>query len=169
MNPEELFVYPGMAMLDKAPHLREHLAFKMLLARLYNNDRDDHIIVRELTRASAIIQQREGIAKILLMPTIEFQPATRRIVQEFLAQTSQRINEHFAGRFMPIEIQLLNEDSNDLNIDQHGLHWVSSASSGQPIPGAFNLRDKSSKYRVFTEGWRTVTQPIFQQKHVKIT
>jgi len=95
---------------------------------LYNNYRDDHVIVRELTRASAIIQQREGIANILLMPTMEFQPATRRIVQEFLAQTSQRINEHFAGRFMPIEIQLLNEDSNDLNIDRHGLRWISSPS-----------------------------------------
>ena len=93
---------------------------------LYNNYRDDHFIVRELTRASGIIEQRDGIANILLMPTMEFQPATRRIVQEFLAQTSQRINEHFADRCMPIHIQLLNEESNDLNIDQHGLRWVSS-------------------------------------------
>ena len=35
-NPEELFVFLGMAMLEKVPRLREHLAFKMLLARLYN-------------------------------------------------------------------------------------------------------------------------------------
>lgn len=92
----------------------------------YNNYRDDHFIVRELTRASGIIEQRDGIAHILLMPTMEFQPATRRIVQDFLARTSQRINEHFADRYMPIHIQLLNEDSNDLNINQHGLRWVSS-------------------------------------------
>jgi len=93
---------------------------------LYNNYRDDHVIVRELTRASGIIEQRDGIANILLMPTMEFQPATRKIVQEFLARTSERINEHFAERYMPIHIQLLNEDSNDLNIDQHGLSWISS-------------------------------------------
>ena len=93
---------------------------------LYNNYRDDHVIVRELTRASGIIEQREGIAHILFMPTMEFQPAARRIVRKFLTQTSQRINEHFAGRFMPIEIQLLNEDSNDLNVNQHGQRWVSS-------------------------------------------
>lgn len=93
---------------------------------LYNNYRDDHVIVRELTRSSGIIQQRDGIANVLLIPTMEFQPATRSIVQAFLVQISQLINDHFAGRYMPIRIQLLNEESNDLNIDQHGLRWVSS-------------------------------------------
>jgi len=93
---------------------------------LYNNYRDDHFIVRELTRSSGIIEKRDGIANILLMPTMEFQPATRKIVQDFLARISQQINDHFAARYMPIHIQLLDEDSNDLNIDQHGLRWVSS-------------------------------------------
>jgi transposase len=93
---------------------------------LYNNYRDDHVIVRELTRSAGIIQQREGLAHILLIPTMEFQPATRSIVQDFLARISQQINQHFASRSMPIKIQLLNEESNDLTIDQHGLRWVSS-------------------------------------------
>ncbi len=93
---------------------------------LYNNYRDDHVIVRELTRSSGIIEQRDGIANVLLTPSMEFQPATRKIVQTFLLQISQQINEHFAGRYMPVRIQLLNEDSNDLNIDQHGLRWISS-------------------------------------------
>ena len=35
-NPEELFVFLGMALLEKIPRLQEHLGFKMLLARLYN-------------------------------------------------------------------------------------------------------------------------------------
>jgi len=35
-SPEELFVFLGMAMLEKVPRVREHLAFKMLLGRLYN-------------------------------------------------------------------------------------------------------------------------------------
>ena len=35
-DPKELFVFLGMAMLEKVPHLREHPAFKMLLARLSN-------------------------------------------------------------------------------------------------------------------------------------
>ena len=95
---------------------------------LYNNHRDDHFIVRELTRSSGIIHKRDGIAHVLLMPTMQFQPATRDIVQTFLARMSQRINDHFDGRSMPIHIQLLDENSNDLDIDQHGLSWVSSPS-----------------------------------------
>ena len=71
-------------------------------------------------------KRSDGIANILLIPTMEFQPATRRIVQKFLEQISQQINDHFAARFMPIRMQLLNEHSNDLTIDQHGLRWVSS-------------------------------------------
>ena len=95
-------------------------------ARVYDNYRDDHFIVRELTRSSGIIQKRDGIAHILLMPTMEFQPTTRRIVQSFLALISQQINLHFAAGYMPIHIQLIDEDSNDLTLDQHGLRWVSS-------------------------------------------
>jgi hypothetical protein len=100
----------------------------MAFRPLYNNYRDDHFIVRELTRSSGIIHKRDGMAHVLLMPTMQFQPATRDIVQTFLARMSQRINEHFVGRSMPIHIQLLDENSNDLDIDQHGLSWVSSPS-----------------------------------------
>jgi len=93
---------------------------------LYNNYRDDHFIVRELTRSSGIIHKRDGMAYLLLMPTMQFQPATREIVQTFLARISQKINDHFEGRSMPVHIQLLDENSNDLDIDQHGLNWVSA-------------------------------------------
>ena len=95
---------------------------------MYNNYRDDHFILRELTRSPGIIRKREGIAHVLLMPAMQFQPATRNIVQTFLAQISQQINEHFEGRSMPIQIQLLDEDSNDLDIDQSGLKWVAAPS-----------------------------------------
>lgn len=93
---------------------------------LYNNYRDDHFIVRELSRSPGIIHKRDGFATILLMPTMQFQPAIRETVQKFLAQMSRQINDRFAGRYMPIRIRLLDEDSNDLEIDQHGLRWVSS-------------------------------------------
>ena len=36
-NPEDLYVFLGMAMLEKVPRLRGHVSFKMLLARLYNS------------------------------------------------------------------------------------------------------------------------------------
>jgi len=95
---------------------------------LYNNHRDDHFIVRELTRSPGIIHKRDGLAHVMLMSAMQFQPAVRDVVQIFLAKISQQINAHFAGRSMPIHIQLLDENSNDLDIDQGGLKWVSSPS-----------------------------------------
>ncbi len=35
-NPDEIVVFLGMALLEKVPLDREHIVFKMLLARLYN-------------------------------------------------------------------------------------------------------------------------------------
>jgi len=52
---------------------------------LYNNYRDDHFIVRELTRASGIIDKRDGIVNILLLPTMEFRLLA---VFQFLAVSS---------------------------------------------------------------------------------
>ncbi len=34
--PDELFVFLGMALLERVPCFKDHVAFKMLLARLYN-------------------------------------------------------------------------------------------------------------------------------------
>ncbi len=77
--------------------------------------------MRELTRAFGIIEKRDGIVNILLMPTMEFQPATRIIVQKFLERISRQINEHFSVQYMPICMQLLNGDSYDLNSISMGL------------------------------------------------
>jgi hypothetical protein len=49
---------------------------------------------------------------------VSFQPAARQIVPSFLARRSQQIDDRFAGRAMPIHIQLPDEDSNDPAIDQ---------------------------------------------------
>ena len=35
-NTDEIYVFLGMALLEKVPRSHEHIAFKMLLARLYN-------------------------------------------------------------------------------------------------------------------------------------
>ena len=34
--PDELFVFLGMALLERVPRIKDHAAYKMLLARLYN-------------------------------------------------------------------------------------------------------------------------------------
>ena len=39
---------------------------------LYNNYRDDHVILRELTRSLGIIEKREVVINIQLLPAMEF-------------------------------------------------------------------------------------------------
>lgn len=45
---------------------------------LYNNYRNDHVILRELTRSLGIIKKCDGVVNIQLLPTIEFQPKVKR-------------------------------------------------------------------------------------------
>ena len=78
---------------------------------LYNNYRDDHVILRELTRSLGIIEKRDGVVNIQLMPTMEFQPKVKQIVSDFLEQMSYRINAYFDGRYLPVRIQLLEDQS----------------------------------------------------------
>ena len=78
---------------------------------LYNNYRDDHVILRELTRAMGIVEKRDGVIIIQLLPAMEFQPKVKQIVSTFLEQMSERINHYFAGRYLPVHIQLLEDQS----------------------------------------------------------
>lgn len=78
---------------------------------LYNNYRDDHLILRELTRSLGIIEKRDGVINIQLLPAMEFQPKVKQIVSDFLEQMSYRINRYFAGRYLPVRIQLLGDQS----------------------------------------------------------
>ena len=78
---------------------------------LYNNYRDDHVILRELTRSLGIIEKRDGVVNIRLLPAMEFQPKVRQIVSNFLEQMSNLINAHFGGRHLPVRIQLLADQS----------------------------------------------------------
>jgi len=78
---------------------------------LYNNYRDDHVILRELTRSLGIIEKRDGVVTIGLLPAMEFQPKVRQIVSNFLEQMSNLINAHFGGRHLPVRIQLLADQS----------------------------------------------------------
>jgi hypothetical protein len=78
---------------------------------LYNNYRDDHVILRELTRAMGIVEKRDGVINIQLLPAMELQPKVKQIVSTFLEQMSKRINHYYTGRCLPIHIQLLADQS----------------------------------------------------------
>ena len=78
---------------------------------MYNNYRDDHVVLRELTRSMGVIEKREGVVVVQLFPAMEFPPKMRRIVKGFLKEMSERINRHFGGRYLPIRIQLASNQS----------------------------------------------------------
>ena len=78
---------------------------------LYENYRDDHVVLRELTQSIGIVEKREGKIHIQLTPAIEFQPKVREVVEEFLEIMSIRINEYFSAKWLPIQIQLLEDQS----------------------------------------------------------
>ncbi len=42
---------------------------------------------------------------------MEFQPKMKRIVSDFLEQMSNRINAYFEGRYLPVRINLLGDQS----------------------------------------------------------
>ncbi len=84
---------------------------------LYNNYRDDHFILRELTRSAGLIELREGTIHVSLIPAMQYQPAIKEIVQQFLAQISEQINRYRGAGFVPLNIQLLCSESDAARID----------------------------------------------------
>ena len=77
------------------------------------------MILRELTRAMGIIEKRDGRVNIHLLPAMEFQPRVKRIVSEFLDQISNRINRRFAGRYTPVQMQLLGDQSELFGVNRN--------------------------------------------------
>ena len=76
---------------------------------MYNNYRDDHVILRELTHAIGIVEKRDGVTYIQLLPAMELQPKVKKIVCDFLEKMSREINRYFAGRYLPVQIEILGE------------------------------------------------------------
>jgi hypothetical protein len=74
---------------------------------LYGNYRDDHLLLRLLTRCSGIVRRRGQTTCVELWLKGHFQPAQRRVFATFLHTMTALINGHFAGRYAPVEIRLL--------------------------------------------------------------
>ena len=87
---------------------------------MYDNYRDDHVVLRELTRSMGIVKKRDGQVIIELLPAMEFTPKVGRIVREFLQRMSERINRQFAGRHLPVQIRLIGNQSEILGAREAG-------------------------------------------------
>ncbi len=74
---------------------------------IYANHRNDHVMLRQLTRADGFIQEADGTIHIKLWLKGRFQKKQRLAFGTFLAQCTEEINRNFEGRAMPIHISLL--------------------------------------------------------------
>lgn len=78
-----------------------------LYRRHYNNRRDDHVILRQLTRSSGVLRLESGRLVIGLWHYAELPPATRADIRNFLADLSDITNRTFPDRPTPVAIALL--------------------------------------------------------------
>jgi hypothetical protein len=75
--------------------------------RHYDNRRDDLAILRLVSRAAGVLHFRDGVLHVDLWLRATLEPAVRTAIDAFLAALSTRINDHFRGRAVPVQISLL--------------------------------------------------------------
>ncbi len=84
--------------------------FRNLLKRfraIYDNHRNDHAMLRQLTRSDGFVREIDGIIHVELWLKGRFQKKQRTAFKTFLAQCSDKINQHFDGHALPVRITLL--------------------------------------------------------------
>lgn len=74
---------------------------------IYKNHRNDHVMLRQLSRADGFIETRDGRTNISLWLKGSYQKAQIKSFQEFLLLISRKINNHFGKSIIPVSIQLL--------------------------------------------------------------
>ena len=74
---------------------------------IYKNHRNDHVMLRQLSRADGFIETRDGRTNISLWLKGSYQKAQIKSFQEFLHLISRKINNHFGKSIIPVNIQLL--------------------------------------------------------------
>ena len=74
--------------------------------RFYDNRRDDHDILRALTRAPGLIDFRAGTIHITLVPELSIQPKAFRAMERFCAEITDIVNRTWAGRASPVVISV---------------------------------------------------------------
>jgi hypothetical protein len=72
--------------------------------RFYDNRRDDHEILRALTRASGLVDYRGGVIHITLVPELSVQPKVFKAMSRLCAEITDIVNRTWAGRASPVVI-----------------------------------------------------------------
>lgn len=84
--------------------------FRLLLLAfrpIYGNHRNDHVWLRQLTRADGFLLRRDGVIRIGLWLKGSYQTWQLTAFRTFLTEMARGINAQFAGRHAPIEIRVV--------------------------------------------------------------
>jgi hypothetical protein len=73
---------------------------------LYDNRRDDHVLLRALTHAAGFVFVRNGVIHIRLIPELTVQPKTKAALRAFCERATCLVNSTWRGRASPVLITL---------------------------------------------------------------
>jgi hypothetical protein len=119
-SKEDKLVEAGAQKLDTAP--KQYMDIVKITARniffnlfknfrpTYGNFRNDHVMLRELTRAPGFLSCEDGKTTVLLRPALTIQPKVREKLQHFLDMASDGTEE---ARRRGIEFKLWDKDAAD--------------------------------------------------------
>lgn len=115
------------AMMD-ALRITTHNMFQnmmKLFRPIYGNYRNDHIILRMLTRTDGFIWSTDEVIQIRLWLKGRFQTHQKKIFQSFIDRMNTFINGHFCGRAAPVNIQIVDTTRELWSLTQnHGVQIV---------------------------------------------
>ena len=81
-------------------------ALLSVFSPLYDNRRNDHVMLRNLTRAPGFLYRRDGVLHVELWLKGTFQTAQLRIFEHFLNEITARINDRLPPQHDRIRIAL---------------------------------------------------------------
>jgi len=74
---------------------------------IYDNYRDDHAVLRALSRSSGLVRREGQTVVVELWLKGAFEPAQRKLFGKFLQTMSRAITTHFQGHCAPLAVRLL--------------------------------------------------------------
>ncbi len=73
---------------------------------LYDNLRDDHVVLRAIIKAPGKIRTQNGILILELFPEADFNEKTVNVIKTFIASCEIKINTYFKDKAMPVSISV---------------------------------------------------------------
>ena len=97
------------SVLDMLRILARNVFYELLTVDfrpLYDNLRDDHVILRTLIKAPGRVRAQNGTLMIELFPEADFNEKTVNAIKIFIAASETKINTYFKNKAMPVALSI---------------------------------------------------------------